>query len=382
VFIAEAQAMGLRIEPPNINRGSARFSPDGEAIHYGLAGMKNVGSGAAAAVVAERQRGGPYEGLIDFCSRVDPQAVNKKVIESLVRCGAFDDCGTHRARLFNGIDFAMSRAASALRDRQAGQGSLFNLMADSPDGGDASSDDELPDCPEWHENELLAGERELLGMYMTGHPLSQYTWLLEKYQLAGITDLANLADHTETRVGGIVGKLTKRVTRTSKETMAVIGLEDLDGIVEVLVFPEAYQRCGAEIEQDAAILVCGEVSRREEQPKIIAQEIYRLADAPRHFTQRVGIHLPVASMDDNKLTRLHDIIRMHPGLVPVVICLQFPTGEKVFIQVDDACRVQPSQEMIQEIEHAFGERTVYVAVKPDACLKPRQNRRQWNGNGR
>jgi DNA polymerase-3 subunit alpha len=173
--------------------------------------------------------------------------------------------------------------------------------------------------------------------------------------------------------------MVKRVTKLKKENMAILTLEDLDGSLEVLVFPEAYQRYGSVIQQDGAIMVCGEVSRRDEEAKLVAQEIYPLAEAPRHFTQRVSLHVPVATLNDEKLGKVKDILRMHPGVVPVVICMQFPSGEKVFVRTDKSFRVFPNQDLVQELEQELGERGLYVAVTPEACLKPKPKRRQWNG---
>ena len=376
VFIVEAGEMGLEIHAPDVNSSGVRFLPEEGAIRFGLAGIKNVGEGAAMAVVAERNAAGPFTSLIDFCTRAEGQLANKKVLENLVRAGAFDSMETNRARLFNGIDFSMLRAASQQKDRESGQGSLFSLLEDN---SGSITEDELPDCDPWHENELLAGERELLGIYMTGHPLTQYAPILERYQLTTVTGLSTLPDKTETRLGGIVSKMVKRVTKAKKENMAILSLEDLDGTLEVLVFPEAYQRYGSVIQQEGAIMVCGEVSRRDEEAKLVAQEVYLLSDAPRYFTQRVSLHIPVATLNDEKLDRVKDVIRMHPGVVPVVICMQFPSGDKVFVSTDKSFRVFPSQEFIQELERELGERGVYVAVTSDACLKPKPKRRQWNG---
>lgn len=383
VFIAEAGEMDLAILPPDVNEGKVRFEPVEGGIRYGLAGIKNVGQGAAEAIVAERLRGGPYAGLLDLCSRVDNQLANKKVLESLVRCGAMDGFGMHRARLFEGIDFAMNRAARTLSDRRAGQGSLFDLM----DGVEQSAEtDELPEAERWSESRLLAGEKELLGVYLSGHPLTQYADLLQTYQLTSIGRLSESADKTVTRVGGIVSAVSKRLTKARRETMAIVQLEGLDGSVQVLVFPEAYQTCGEQLEQDAAVMVCGEVNTREEQPRIVAHEIYRLEDVPKFFARKVGLHVPTATAE-GKLQRIKDLLRLHPGETPVVICLQFPSGEKVFVDTDASFRVLPDRRLIHQLEQEIGEEGVFVAVNPKPCRKTVSNgdrRRRDNGgwNGR
>ena len=378
VFAVEADEMGLQIKPPDVNESGVRFTPGDNAIRFGLAGVKNVGEGAAEAVVCERDKNGPFTSMVDFCSRVDSQLANKKVLESLVRCGAMDAFGTHRARLFNGVDFAMARASEALSDRMSGQGSLFDLMAG---GSKSAAQEELPPCEPWHEGELLAGERELLGVYMTGHPLTQYASLLKRYQLTTVQGFARLEPNTMTRIGGIISSVTKRVTKARQQSMAILQLEDLDGSIEVLVFPEVYEQYADTLRQDAAILVCGEVSFRDEQPKLLAYEVYPLADAPRFFATRLSIHVPTAHMDNGRLKKIRDILRMHPGSTPVFICLQFPKGEKVFLDTEATCHVLADEDLVAALEHELGEDSVYVGTNPQPCRKGKPRRKRGRNGG-
>ncbi len=373
VFTAEAKEMGLEILPPDVNESDVRFSPVEGGIRFGMAGIKNVGAGAVEAIVEDRRQNGPYKGLMDFCSRVDGTVVNKKVIESLARCGGFDSCGQHRARLFNGVDFAMSRAASSSRDKQDGQGSLFELL----DEGDTSlGEGDIPDCEAWPESQQLAAEKELLGLYMSGHPLAQYACLLKRYQLSDVQNLANLEEGSSTRLGGIVSTVTTKVTR-KKERMAFLRLEDLDGSVEVLVFPDVYNEYSASLRPESAVLVCGDISKKEEEVKLVAREIYPLAQAPKYFATKLGVHLFAAGLDVAKIERVRDIMRLHPGDVPAVICLQFPSCEKVFLDTDRSYRVNPAEKLVQELEHELGEGNVYVGVNPKPCRRERAPRRRF-----
>nr|MBC8453468.1 DNA polymerase III subunit alpha [PVC group bacterium] len=276
VFIAEAEDMGLKLLPPDVNNSGVRFRPSGDGIAYGLAGIKNVGGAAAQAIVKERKENGAFASLVDFCLRVDNHDINKKATEALARCGALDCFKGHRAQLLNGVAFAMSIASGKRRDKESGQGSLFDLL-DSDDDA-VAMDEDLPDCPEWHESELLSAERELLGIYMSGHPLTRYAPLLEKYQLSSVSTISELEEKSLTRIGGIAAAITKRVTKKTKEAMAVITLEDLDGSIEVVVFPEAFRQYGDVIVPEAPLLIGGEVSRREGNAGIQAHEVYPLAD--------------------------------------------------------------------------------------------------------
>jgi len=372
VFVGEAGEMGLKILPPDVNESGTRFRPEEQAIRFGLAGSKNVGQGATDAIVAKRDKNGPYTGLVDFCSRIDSQVANKKVIESLVRCGAFHSINPDRARLFNAVDFAMTRAAEEQRDKQSGQGNLFELLGEDNESGAA---EELPPCAPWSESELLAGEKELLGIYMSGHPLTQYASLLKRYRLATVQQLPELKDKAMTRLGGIVSQVDKKVTKRTKELMAIFRLEDLDGAIDVLVFPEAYQEYGSHIAQDAAVLVCGEISRKEDPPKIVAHEVYPLPEAPRFFASRVGLHVPAANLTDEKLEKLKGILRTHPGDTPVVVCLLFGSGQKVFLETDPNLKVLADEDLTRQLQHELGEKGAYVAVNPAPCLKTRPGSR-------
>lgn len=371
-FIREAETMGLKVLPPHVNHSGSRFTPEGAAVRYGLACIKNVGEAATVAIIRERQKNGKFTSLLDFCSRMNTQDVNKKVMESLARSGALDMEGMHRAQVFNGIEFAMTRSASARRDLQSGQGSLFDMLGSGPAAADAA---DFPDCPVWHENEILASERELLGIYMSGHPLSQYEDILRRYELCSISNLAEQEDKALTRIGGLASSVVKKITK-KKETMAILRLEDLDGSIEVVVWPDTYQRYQSVIEQDATLLIGGRVSKKEEIPNLLALEIYPLADAPKLFSKAVSIHLTVADLDA-KLSRIKEIVQMNPGSTPLSICLILPDAKKIIISADAGLYVTPGPEMLRAIEHELGENTVFVRISQEPLKNPEPTRPQY-----
>ena len=378
VFISEVEAMGLKVLPPDVNRSDARFKPEGAgAVRYGLAGVKNVGEGAAAAIASERVKAGPFKGLVDLCQRVDTQAVNSKAIESLVKCGALDSVGPHRARLFAGIAFAMSRAAEAARDRKSGQGNLFDMMGTADA---AESSENLPECPPWPESELLAAERELLGMYMTGHPLTQHAWLLNHYALCTVQRIAELKDNDLTRVGGIATLITRKVSK-EKRNFAILQLEDMEGSIEVLVFTEALEKYGGALVQDSAIMVCGAVSRRNDRLSLRANEIYPLKEAPRLFTRRISLHMQASHLQDDRLERIRELLRTNPGDTPTVICVEFPDGQKVFVEAERAYNVLVNEPLVRKLEQELGERSVFVDVNKTPCRRPASEYRPKFSNG-
>ncbi|MFH1476787.1 MAG: DNA polymerase III subunit alpha [Verrucomicrobiota bacterium] len=375
VFMNEVRAMDLEILPPDVNVSAARFAPQKRAIRYGLAGIKNIGEQAAESIVRERQANGPFHGLVDFCVRMDNRVVNRKVLETLVRCGAFDAFGAHRARLFAAINLLLARAAAIQSDRQTGQGNLF-AQTEAPGGG-ASED--LPDCPPWHENELLAAEKELLGIYMSGHPLTQFEPLLRRYRLATVVELMSLENGTITRVGGLVARVDKKFTRARKEPMAVIQIEDIEGVLEAVVFPASYQEYQALLVEGTPVLVCGQVDKKEDAVTLKIHEMYALDQAPRWFTERISLHLPAAHVQPEVLTTIKNLLKANPGPVPVVFCLQFPKGAEVFVNTENAYNVNPSETLIRDLQRLLGEEGVYAAVSNRPCRKAINGK--WN-NGR
>jgi DNA polymerase-3 subunit alpha len=378
-LIAECQEMDIEILPPSVNESGVRFTPVGPAgqpptsIRFGLAGVKNVGMAAVEVVVKTREDAGPFGGLLDFCARIDSQAVNRKMLESLVRCGAFDFTGLTRSRLFAGCEFAMKRAQAAQSDIKSGQGSLFDLMT-AREPAAPRDDRELPAVEPWPGSQDLSAEKELLGFYISGHPLAAFARTLARYNTVDPRQLAETESGTPLRIGGLVTQLQKRFTKR-EEAMAVFRLEHLEGWLDVVVFPSAYTAYGVLLREDAPLLVCGDFEKADAL-KIKASEIYPLGEAYKHFAQKVSIHLPAARCEDDKFRELKNILRNHPGDTPVVICIEQPGGQKIFIDTDRNFRVAPNDAMVHEVEHLLGEESCFVAVNPAPLLRPR-NGKPW-----
>jgi DNA polymerase-3 subunit alpha len=376
-LIAECQEMKINVLAPDVNHSGVRFTPtkgaDGQpgAIHFGMAGVKNVGVMAVEAIVREREANGPFKSLVDFCNRVDLQAVNKKTLESLVRCGAFDFTRMPRSRLFGGIEFAMNRAQEQQRDKKAGQGSLFDAFGlDSS----AAAVEELPPADPWPESVELSAEKELLGFYISGHPLTAHEWTLKKYSLVDFKGLLEAEPGTVTRIGGLVAQFQKRFTKKDQRPMGVFRLEHLDGSIEVVVFPDAFQNYGVYLKDESPVLVCGELRKEEQQVRIVASEVYPLPDAHRFFAEKVSIHMPLAQTDEGRLKDLKQILRRHPGETQVVLCIEYPTGEKIFIDTDRGFKVAASEALAREVDGLIGEGSCYIAANPNACLRPPRER--------
>ncbi len=371
-FVSEADNMGLKVMPPDVNRSFERFIPEDGKILYGLAGIKNVGQGAAEAIVNERKSKGPFKGLADFCERVDPAAVNKRVLEALIKCGAMDSFGIHRARLFNNIDFALSRAAEKIREKASGQSNLFEMLT-GPDAGSAAPD-HLPDFPAWPEKECLSYERELLGVYMTGHPLTRFRRIIKDIQSVSLTNIDSVADKQEIRVAGMTATVTRRISKQAKEPYANLTIDDGDASIEAVVFPKAFRKYENACVPDTAVLVCGFLNR-EEQPKIYAEEVYALGEGLRLFCKKIAAFIFVR--DDNSHVRqiggLRDIVRKHPGKVPINICLIYPDKRKVVVQPGPDFNVDPVPDFITAAESLLGTNSLRLIFNQEIFKEPRKD---------
>ncbi len=370
-LINECQIMGIDILPPSVNESGVRFTPTGHAIRFGMAGIKNVGQAAVETIVRERDSNGPFKGLIDFCKRVSGTIANRKMVESLVRSGAFDFTGFPRSRLFGAIEYAMSIAASASRDRELGQFSLFEQPGMEPA---EEEKEDLPEAQPWPESMELAAEKELIGFYISGHPLTSHKWALDLYSQAGIHDIAKMDNRAETRIGGLVSQFRKLYTKKNQEPMCIFTLEHLDGLIDVVVFPQAFRDFGVYIRDEAPVMICGEVKREEDTVKLLANEVYPLPELHKHFAERVSLHIPATRADDDFFRKLKTVLRKHPGDVPLILCIVKPGGDKIFINTDRDYKVAPDQAFVKEVERLLGEDSVYIAVNPRPCLRARKQR--------
>jgi DNA polymerase-3 subunit alpha len=385
VFTGEAREMGIEVLAPDVNTSPLNFGvalgENGEGqgkLRFGLAAIKGVGEIAVQAIIAGRECG-PFKSLFDFCERVDTRACNRKTIEALAKCGAFDFTGQPRLQVFNEIEQALGRAASVQRDKAQGQVSLFGAL-----------DDEIPatvlkrakteKAEEWPQNQLLAFEKELLGFYLSGHPLAQHAKLLERYEIHSTDKLRELEDRSPTRLGGIVVDVVQRLSQKTNKPWAAITVEDLHGTVEVLCFNEAFDQARPHFEVGKAIFVMGNVDKREEKPKIFGREIIPLDDVMRRYTKQVHLRLHTARTKPEQLEKVRDIVSRHSGHVPLFICFIMPGGELVFADTHDGFKVLPTEKLAAELEAVLGKETVYF--KPDTSVpKQESGRERWQRRG-
>jgi DNA polymerase-3 subunit alpha len=287
-----------------------------------------------------------------------------------------DGFGMHRARLFNNIDFALSRASEKLREKASGQSNLFDMLG-AADSGSANPD-HLPEAPKWTEKENLTAERELLGIYMTGHPLTRYRRIIKDIQTFSLAKVADAPDNKDIRVAGLAASVTRRISKQSKEPWAVLVLDDGETNIEVLVFSEAFKKFEGACLPDQPVLICGTLSKRDEQPKIIAREVYPLMDAPRVFGEKVIAGINVADGQSLKrIDALRQLVDKHPGTIPLLICLIYPDKKRILIQPDKALTIDPSPEFVADAEALLGRNSMKFMAKKEIYKEPRPERR-WS----
>ncbi|MEE9368920.1 MAG: DNA polymerase III subunit alpha [Pontiella sp.] len=374
-FIAEAKEVDIVVLPPCVNESIGRFNAvqDGSGIRFGMAAIKGVGEGVVEDIVRERDEAGPYTGLMDFNSRIP--GANKKVVESLIRSGAFDFCGIHRARLFNGIDIAIGRAAEVLKDKAAGQVSMFDMMG-AEDASAGNSDEELPDVNPWSESDMLAAEKELIGFFISGHPLARHEWVLNKFALKRMKDIQQLAAGERTRVGGMITEVRKLFTKKDQKPMATFRIEGLEGSISAIIFPGPYEEFGLQIIEDATVMFGGIMMEEDSGDlKFQVLEIFPLEQASSLFCDRVSIRLPEMGVNDPVMNSLKQSIAEFRGSTPLNLCIEFVDGQKVFLNTDHDYKVRPCAELEHKIEQTIGEGLVYIAAKSDPLKNPPKPRK-------
>jgi DNA polymerase-3 subunit alpha len=372
ILINEARTFGVEVLPPDVNESHVAFAParEGTVIRFGLAAIKGVGEVAVQSMLEARDKNGKFKSLADLCEKVDTRTVNKKVLEALIRSGACDAFGETRATLFSQIERTLGRAASIIQDRQRGQASLFGALEEkAPDQGER-----VNRLPEWPQSDLLAAEKELLGFYVTGHPLTPYVPLLEKYAMHNSVTAAQVQPRSVTRIGGMVSALQQGISKKSGKPYAMVTLEDLQGSLQMLCMNENYDKYRELLKPGNALLVIGEINNGEDKPKIFPQEIMMLEDAPRKFTKQVHLRLHTSHLTAEKLEQAKGLAASHPGKIPLFLCFRYPTGEAVFIETHEKYCVTPTRQLQQQADEIFGEETYYAKV--DVTL-PEPARRKW-----
>ncbi|MBV9645121.1 MAG: DNA polymerase III subunit alpha [Verrucomicrobia bacterium] len=333
VFVAECQRLGISILAPDINRSHLKFVPETQAerrgIRFGLAAIKNIGEAAMELAIIEREKNGPFKTVEDYCSRLDSKAVNRKILENLIRAGAFDFTGKDRAELFERIDQALSAGASANRDRRSGQVSLFGEleMAAAP----RTNGDTVHFTP-WSTVEKLGHERDLLGFYVTGHPLDAYRELIEGGVYMRINDLADQEDKGTVTIAGSISAFDKKLTRKEGKPFAILTVEDFTGFVEVMVWADVFAKSANEIDKGKVVIIAGKLDKREDSIRIVANEIGPMSS--RKSVEPLTIDIPIEKATEQRLIAIRDLVRQFPGIQPLYLRFWSADGHEIRLKAD------------------------------------------------
>ncbi|MBV9274050.1 MAG: DNA polymerase III subunit alpha [Verrucomicrobia bacterium] len=346
VFVAECQRMGIPILPPDVNRSGLKFVPETsrKGIRYGLAAVKNIGEASMAAAIKERERSGPFKSLDDYCGRLDSRSVNRKSLESLIRAGAFDFTGQDRALLFSQIDQALAAGASIQKDRLTGQVSLFGDLEVAPA---RKKNGQPADFTPWTLSEKLAYEKELLGFYVTGHPLDAYRDLIEGGKYTAVSELINLEDRSSVKVAGSIATLEKKFTRKDGKAFAVMTLEDFTGSVEVLVWADVFAKSGRDLEVAKIVTVSAKIERRDETVRLIASEIGSVTRGKK--VAALTIDIPIERTSEDKLLALRELVMQHPGPQPLFLRFRSHDGQELKVRANNGYSVRDDADFREKL---------------------------------
>jgi DNA polymerase-3 subunit alpha len=357
-YVKEAEAMGIQVLPPNINTSFANFNVVGEnVIDYGLLAVKNIGGLAIDSIVKEREAKGPYESIFDFCGRVDLRLNNRKVVESLVRCGAMDCFGLFRSQLTAVLERALELGTKSQQEQETGQISFFSMGDDL--GGFNKDMAAIPQIKEWPQAQILGYEKELLGFYLSGHPLDRFKAEIAEFSDYTTKTIKKAIDGQEVKIVALLKSVKLTTTKKTGERMAIVRIEDMDGELEAVVFPSSYTTIASYLKEGAVVIVKGRVSLRDESPKIIVSdlkgidEVYKLIRA---------INVDVSEFGVENLDRVKQKLSRFPGKIPVYLQLDTKNYKSVQILVGKELYVSPSEVLMDEIKGLVGEKNFRVMI--------------------
>jgi len=383
-YMEECRSMGLRVEAPDVNVSGARFTVVGEAIHFGLAAIKNVGGSAIESIVKARGEAGRFSSLGDFCARVDLRLVNRRVVESLIKAGAFDSLGGTRAGRIEDLDQAMEAGQRSQRDREEGQGSLFEAVGTAKAAVAAAP--AVAQAPEWPREELLAAEKDVLGFYLSGHPLDEYRELAARLKTVSAFELAGRPAASRVLLLGLVGSLTENATKSGNR-MAFATLELVDGSVPLTVFPEPYRACSVALRHRGPVLVRGRIDDSDKGRVVLAEDVKPLDEAAlagarapenvettarhgsngrasagrraedRAHTCRIRVHAGPDGPDET-LASVRSLCEAHPGSTPVFVHVLL-ADQEVVVRAK-GLSVSPEPELVAKVEGLLGPGSILV----------------------
>ena len=356
-YFTECRDLGIKVLAPDVNESQKNFAVVDGAIRFGLAAIKNVGEGAVDSVLAIRAETGRFTSFFDFCRRVDLHKVNKRMLEGLIKAGAFDSFGARRSQLMAMLDQAIEDGAAAQREREMGQTSIFGEAMNGGGSAHAHVEPSLPNVPEWDQAQRLKYERELTGFYITAHPLARYESTIQALATATTAGITELSDGKEVRLCGIIATVKTMLTKKG-DRMAYVMLEDLQGTVEVIVFPDLFKTVGDLVAPERLIRVTGTIDRGDKGTKIRGAKIEPLAEVQTQTIKRIHIRLAAQPEVKDQLLRLLDVLKRHPGSTTVSLTFQTDGTFEADTAPLPHLSVSATEHFVADVEEVLGKGTL------------------------
>jgi DNA polymerase-3 subunit alpha len=356
IYVDECSRVGIEVLPPDINMSAKNFAVEDGRINFGLSAIKNVGEKPIEDIVLERKENGAFTDIHDFCSRLASRQVNRRLIESLNKAGAFVNTDWSRAQVDAVLEQALEEAQIAQKDREAGQSSLFDLMG----GGEEESGSgggggmlEKPSIPEWDEVMVLQLEKEMLGLYISSHPLKKHMSVLRRYGTPGMLELSDFGEGRIVNVGGILSQVKYHITAKGKK-MAFLTVDLVEGPVEVTVFTNTYEQYYEMLVVDQVVMIKAHVNYRNNEPGLVADDIFGIDDAESKLTKAVHVRLGESAFDRDIVEKLAVTLGDSPGVCNVFLHYLDGRKKEVTVHATGACMVGPSAGLREKVEAIAG----------------------------
>ncbi len=358
-YFTECRDLGIKVLGPDVNASQKNFAVADGVIRFGLAAIKNVGEGAVESVLAIRAESGPFKSFFDFCRRVDLHKVNKRMLEGLIKTGAFDSTGAKRAQLMAVIDQAVGDGAAAQQERDLGQTSIFGEELNGPDTSATMTTPPLPSIAEWDQAQRLKYERELTGFYITAHPLTRYEATLTALSTATTVGLAEFSDGKEVKICGIIAAVKSMLTKKG-DRMAYLTVEDLHGTVEIIAFPDLFKTAGELIAPERLVRITGTIDRGDKGTKIRGTKIEPLADVQSQSIKRVHIRLTDRPDMTDQLPKLRDVFKRHPGNTTISLTFTMDAAMEADTVPLPNHTVAPTEYFVADVEEVLGKGALFL----------------------
>ncbi|MFC1582033.1 DNA polymerase III subunit alpha [Planctomycetota bacterium] len=356
VYFDDTENRGFEILPPDVNHSERKFSVEDDKIRFGMEGIKRVGGKAVSAVLEARNGSGPFTSIYEFCERVDLSKVNKQVVDSLIKSGAMDAISGNRAQKLAVLEDAMRHGNTIQQEKATGQMSLFETE-------EADHDTFLPDSPPLEESELLKFEKEVLGFYVSHHPLARHKDEIEKFATEKIIDLKDKRSGKHVIIGGMVKSVRHHYTKTKNEKMASIVFEGLSGSCRVVFFPRTFKKYSKEIVEDNIIFVEGKIDNARDQNTVLADRVLTFAEAPLEFVRYVRIAIKTAGMDEDTVQKAQALFQRFRGDKPVFYEIETHEKNVITIECGREFRIKPTLEFCDEAAELFGKGRLSLEVR-------------------